>query len=198
MANIIQFDERILLLKLRDGDYSTFDLIYQQYAAITLSKLKKLVHIPEVAEELHQDVFLKIWEQRQNLPLDVPLRAVVFRTAKSIAYNFYRKAANDKKLRGQLIISSTELYDQLEELINFKDTNEMLLSAVYKLPPQRQKIFTSVKIEGKSYQDVATEFGVSLSTVKDHMAKALRFVRDELAHDNPSAFFIIMSSILFK
>lgn len=198
MATIIQFDERSLLLRLRDGDYAAFDLLYQRYAPVTLSKLKKLVHLPEIAEELHQDVFLKIWEQHQTLPQDVPFQAVVFRTAKSTAYNFYRKAANDKKLREQLILSTTELYDQLEELINFKDTNEMLLAAVAKLPPQRQKIFTSVKIDGKSYQDVATEFGVSLSTIKDHMAKALRFVRDELAHENPTAFFIIMSSILFK
>src|SRR5690606_27196455 len=143
------------------------------------------------------DVFMKIWEQREQLPTDVPFRAIVFRNAKSIAYNFYRKASNDKALHEHLILASTELYDHLEAQLDNKETNETIKAAIAKLPLQRQRIFTSIKIDGKSYEEVAAELGVTLSTIKDHMAKAKKFLRHELASEYPAMFFLVIAATLF-
>lgn len=198
MKTLVHIDEKDLLLRLRDGDYSAFDELYERYAGTVLAKLKKLVHLPDIAAELHQDVFLKVWEQRAQLPVDVPFRAIVFRNAKSMAYNFYRKATLDKNLHEQLIMASTELYDQLEDQLHFVETNEMVMAAISKLPPQRQQVFTRIKIDGKSYEEVADEFGVSVSTVKDHMTRALKFLRTELASHYPSALFFMLAATLFE
>jgi RNA polymerase sigma factor, sigma-70 family len=190
--------ERELIQLLRDGDYLAFDRLYSLHAATVLVKLKKLVHIHEIAEELHQDVFMQIWSQRANLPIDVPLRAILFTKAKSMVYNFYRKATLDKKLHEQLIRTSTELYNQLEEQLDFREANETLLITIAKLPAQRQKVFYAIKIEGKSYEEAAAEFGVSLSTIKDHMTRALQFIRTELSGQYPAAFILILAATLLK
>lgn len=190
------YTDKELLGRLQQGDYIAFAELYNRYAGTLISKLIRLVHINEVAEELHQDVFMKVWEQRESLPIDIPIQAILFRKAKSLAYNFYRKAALDKNLHERLIASSTELYDELEEHLNFKETNELIMAAIAKLPEQRQKVFTRIKLDGKSYEEVAAEFDVSLSTIKDHMTKALKFLRTELSAHNPSALFLILASSL--
>lgn len=190
-------DEKELLLKLREGDYHAFDALYNRYAAVTLAKIRKLVHLAPVAEELHQDVFMNVWEQRERLPEDVPFRAIVLRIAKSAAYNFYRKAAYDRELQAQLTASATELYNQVEEHTQFEETNDRIMAVIARLPEQRQRIFRFIKLDGKSYEEAAAEFGISLSTVKDHMARALKFLRTELAQQHPASFIALVVGAVF-
>ena len=189
-------EERLLSL-LKEGDYSAYHALYNRYAAGVMMRLRKLVVDPIIAEELHQEVFLQIWQQRTGLPDDIPFLSVLLHRAKINAYKFYQKASRDKKMREQLLHTASELYDQLEEHFSFKETNESLELAISKLPPQRRNIFIRIKIEGKSYEEAASEFGISLSTVKDHMTRALKFIRTELAHNNPSTFIFLILSVLF-
>lgn len=188
-------DEKDLLLQLRDGDYTAFDALYNTFAKKLLHKLRRLVLLPEVAEELHQEIFMAIWVERERLP-EVPFQSILFRKASNLTADFYRKASRDHKLREQLIANSTELYDELEEHLNFKETNDLVMAAIAKLPEQRQKVFVRVKLEGKSYDEVANEFGVSVSTIKDHMTRALKSVRAELLNQYPSILFLIVSSTI--
>lgn len=193
-----EIQEKDLLLSLREGDHNAFNILYDVYAKSIYLKLKRLVLLPEVAEELHQDIFMAIWNERKKLSLDVPFQSILYRKANNITADFYRKAARDKNLHDQLITSVTELYDDLAERLDFKETNASLMTAIAKLPEQRQKVFTRVKIDGKSYEEVAEEFGVSLSTVKDHMTRALKFIRIELAKDYPSALFLVLVASVFE
>ena len=82
------------------------------------------------------------------------------RTAKSISIDYYRKAIRNEKLKAQLINAATELYNHLHELIDFKETNTAINTAIAKLPPQRLQIFTLIKLEGKSY-----EYGASVRSI---------------------------------
>lgn len=189
-------DEKDLLLQLRDGDYTAFDTLYNTFAKKLLHKLERLVLLPEVAEELHQEIFMAIWVERERLP-EVPFQSILFRKASNLTADFYRKASRDHRLHEQLIASSTELYDELEEHLNFKETNDLVMAAIARLPEQRQKVFISVKLEGKSYEEVADEFGVSVSTIKDHMTKALKSVRTELSNQYPSTLFLVLSATIF-
>lgn len=197
MASPIATDEQDLLLRLHRGDYLAFDKLYSDHTPSALSKLKKLVHLHEVAEELHQDIFLKTWEDRERLPLDVPFRAVVLRKARSAAYNFYRKVAHDQDLREELIRTATELHNPTDDAIAHREASQAIEAAISRLPQQRQKIFRAIKTDGKSYEEVANEFGVSLSTVKDHMAKAMRFLRGQLAGQASAYLFIVFAAYLF-
>src|SRR5690606_14134059 len=128
-------DERELLLRLRAGDYAAFDQLYQSYRKLIFYKFNKMVQIPEIVEELHQDVFMKAWEHREKIKEDIPFRIFLLHMAKNIAINFYHKAARDKTIRDQLMQTSTELYTPIDELVAFNESNEALASAIAKLPP---------------------------------------------------------------
>ncbi|WEK21338.1 MAG: sigma-70 family RNA polymerase sigma factor [Candidatus Pedobacter colombiensis] len=183
-----------LLQQVKQGDHTAFNQLYKLFAKDVFSRIKYLVHDQQIAEELHQDIFLKIWEKRASLNCDVPIRSIVMRNTKSIAIDYYRKAARDQKLKEHLIHTATELYDHLEELIDFKETNAALQSAITKLPPQRLKIFTMCKLEGHSYEQAANEYGVSLSTIKDHMAKAMKSIKEDMVALHPEMLLLLVAS----
>lgn len=196
MEPIISLEERELVLLLKQGNAAAFNQLYKQHGRWVFARLKRLIHQREAVEELHQDVFLKVWEGKERIDPDVAFQAILMRTTRSIAIDFYRKAVRDQQLRQQLIKSASELYDHLNDLIEFNETNDALLAAIEKLPAQRRQVFLLVKMEGKSYQYAASHFGVALSTIKDHMAKATTFVRRELVQYNPSVFFALIVSVL--
>lgn len=193
---INQEDE--LLSRLRGGDHVAYHQLYAAYAPVIMSRLRRLVLDKEIAEELHQEVFMQIWNERIKLPSNIPFKAILLHRAKLQAYKYYHKASQDHTMREHLIATATELYDQLEEQISFKETNAALMAAIAKLPEQRQKVFVRIKIDGRSYEETAEEFGVSLSTIKDHMSRALKFLRTELALENPSLLFLILATTLFR
>lgn len=176
-----------------------FSKLYLAHANLVFRRIKRLVHIHAVAEELTQDVFYQIWKQRDRIDPELPFLAIAIRIAKSTAINFYKKTVREHHLREQLVIAGSSDYNPVEEEIDFNETRTLLEAAIAKLPPQRQRIFNRCKIEGKRYEDVAFEFGVSVGTIKDHMAKAMRFLKQEMAvHNGKSSLYVFVAALLFK
>lgn len=194
MPKILPDVEKELLLKLKSGDQKAFNALYQAYERKVYHNLKRIVHIPEAAAELHQDVFLKVWNKREYLDPDKPFEGFLVHIAKNAAIDFYRKAARDKKLTDQLALQMTELHDPIADIIALKETNSALEEAINKLPPQRGLVFRRIKMEHQSYENAAWHFGVSVGTIKDHMAKALNFLRTEIINSKRFLLSVFMMS----
>lgn len=189
-------DDHQLLLQLQYGDRASFSILYDRYAALIYNRVKRLVHVHEFAEELVQDVFMQLWINRAKIPSDISVQIILLRYAKSSAINFYRKALRDVQMKEKIIQSSVEYYDPIEDEINFNETSAVLHAAIAKLPPQRQKIFILCKLEGKSYEEAATLYGVSVGTIKDHMAKAMRTLRQELGSSSAAPTYLLFVAYL--
>lgn len=188
--------EKELLSRLRSGDQSAFNVLYQAYERKVYYNLKKIVHIPEIAAELHQDVFLKVWNKREYLDIETPFEAFLLTIARNSAIDFYRKAARDKKLTDQLILLMTEVYDPIADIMALKETSSALETAISKLPPQRRLVFRRIKMENESYESTAKHFGVSIGTIKDHMAKAIHFLRTEISDSKLLTFPVVIISMV--
>ncbi len=180
------YSDRELLHKLRNGDSIAFNFIYNIYAAPLLIKLKRLIKFEPAIEEIHQDIFVRLWNARENLDEETNLQAYLHTIARNLTINWYKKASRDKELSRQIEYSMDLAYDHIEPLLAYKETAEILEQMISLLPPQRQKVFRMIKIEGKSYQETSNHFGVSISTVKDHMAKSADFLKQKLANKYPA------------
>lgn len=191
MAVIGNEDEKEWIVRLQQGESHAFELLYQRYSRPILYKLLRLVHSEQLAEELHQEVFLKVWERRLQLDPEKSFGGFLIRIAHNLAMDFYRKAASDEKLREQLLRAAAVFYDPQDEA-KTDLRHEQLMSAIAKLPPQRQKVFTLCKLEGQSYQHIARLLGVSVGTIKDHMAKASRFLKQELTKTDLRLLLILI------
>jgi RNA polymerase sigma-70 factor (family 1) len=189
-------DEKLLLEGLQSGDEDAFAEIYRLYSARLFYNIQKLVKSRGTAEEILQDIFVSLWEKGPSLQIHTSLRAYLFRIAENRVCDFFRHAQRDQALYTLLKSITTEAYSHIEETLLAKENKALLLQAIDTLPPQRKLIFKRCKMEGKSYQEVSQELGISTSTVNDHIVKATRSLRDFIVANQQTFLPLIIAAIL--
>jgi len=187
-------NEKELLVQLREGSELAWDYFYHHYHIGVYRKLIKMVKIEAIAEELVQDVFVKLWNKRHLIDPDQPFKAYLYTIAQNLVYDFYRKLAKDKRLQGQVKALTVDLYQHIEEGIYLKETQGILHQAIDHLPSQQKLIFTLCKLEGKSYEYVGTTLGISPSTVNNHIVKATKKIKGYIFRFHKTIFFLSLTS----
>ena len=130
------------------------------------------------AENLVHDIFVKIYEQRQNLKESIPAEKQVFRIAQNVVIDHYRKKLN----QAENISRVARIFDvQEEDDTPQKERIKKLKAAIETLPPKRKKIFELNRFDGLTYKEIAEELSISPRTVEDHISKALKSLRNKLA-----------------
>ena len=183
MANTPLLREKELLLELRDDNQKAFEELYYLYSPRLFGKLLKLVKLESYAQEILQDVFLKVWEHRKSIDPEKSFRSFLFKIAENKAYDFFRKAAREKNWESQLIAFSLVNYNLTEEDVSQEESLRNLEKAIAGLSPQRQQVFRLCKLQGKSYKQVSDLMGISVSTISDHIVKGTKSIRESLERD---------------
>ena len=193
----LDFDNEYELLKrLQSGDQLAFESLYQNYSREIYNKLVKMVKNVTLAEELTQDVFVKVWNKREVITIDQPFRYYLLTLTNNIVNDFYRKAARDRKLQDEIIAASTELYNPTEEQIYYKESKELMDQAIDSLPSQQKLVFQMCKIEGKSYEEVSKLLGISTSTISNHIVKATKSIKTYFFTQKKG--FLLIAMYLFQ
>lgn len=187
MKDYQKYSDQELTLLLKDGDEPAFVELYNRYKLRILGNLIKLLRSEDLALELSQDLFLKIWDTRKQLDPEKSFRSYIFRISENMVMDFFRRAARNKKLQAQMMVAQSELYSHIEENIIQAQESKRFEQAIALLPPQRKQVFTLCKLEGKSYQEVSELLGISTSTVSDHLLKATRFLKAKMNTSSPLA-----------
>lgn len=174
-------------------DLDNFDALYHQYHQAVYANIWKIVKQHEAAEDILQEVFLALWENREKLDA-AKVAGWMFVTSfnKSIKY---LKQKEREKLR------TTELYQEEplnEELYTFRLS--IVEEAVNHLPERKKEVFRLCRYEGKSYDEVAHILGISVTSVKDYLKQSTRFIKDYISHHQAeslatgaSLFFLYLS-----
>lgn len=188
-------NESKVLNALRLGDAQAFDTLYHHYSKPVFRKLVNMVkHVP-LAEELTQDVFVKIWDKRAIIDIEKPFLYYLLTVANHTVSDFYRKAARVSRLQEEIISASAELYNPIEEQLFYKESRDILDSAIENLPAQQKMVFKLCKIEGKSYEEVSQELGISTSTISNHIVKATKTIK-MVFFGSKSGFVLLVLSLL--
>lgn len=198
IKKIYQDEEIILLKALRSGNQQAFEQIYKLYSARIYWNIFKLVKSEDNAKELLQEVFFKIWEKRLNIDPEQSFRSYLFQISKNTVYSYLRKNNLEKQVRDYLKLHHTEGYSHVEEHIEYSESEEFLNQTIAQLPPKRREIFKLCKLEGKSYEEVSAQLGISTSTINDHIVKATKFIKGRHNGFNDHLLLIAAVSILFK
>jgi RNA polymerase sigma-70 factor (ECF subfamily) len=134
----------------------------------------------DVAEEIVQEVFIKLWERREELEFNSSVKSYLFRAVHNTSLNYLRhlKVREEHRQyaeeRHQLL--SMEYSDGLEE----KELENRIWDAIGRLPEQCARIFQMSRFEGLKYREIADKLGISPKTVEVQMGKALRRLREDL------------------
>lgn len=172
MKPVPPVDENDLLLRLRDGDHDAFDVLYRRYANRVAATLLKLTRSREVAEDLLQDTFIKVWAVRDTIKPDHSFPAFVFTIAANLASNSVRKQLRDAHMQTQLQAQTTEGYVHIEETLIAAEEYDGLQQALAQLAPRQRQVFVLHKLEGKSYKEISEELAISTSAINHLIQRA--------------------------
>lgn len=173
--------------RIRQGDRKAFDLLCKENYAAFVSYARMLLPV-DGAEDVVQDVLLNVWTNRENLETDRSLQGYILRSIYNRAMNRLskdRSAADYQQWYRFSIASLTSFYcdpennDSLRRLYS-KDLRDRINAAVGSLPPKCRDVFRLSYIEHKSTKEIASELGVSTSTVSNHIHNALVLLRESL------------------
>ena len=165
---------------LRRGDEAAFDVIFRRWYEPLCGYASRLTDGDmDEAEDLVQQVFVKLWEQRERLDIAWSLKAYLYKTVHNAALNRLRAATTRSKYlevnAAQLENANVTPDDTASEL------HERLQKALDLLPPQCRHVFELSRFEELKYREIADQLGISIKTVETQMGKALRILRLQLA-----------------
>lgn len=165
-----------------------YDMYHQDVYRYSISFLKQETY----AEEIVQEVFMKVWMNRENLDPSRSFKSYLFTITRNLTLNFLRKAANDRQLLSEVFYHKQLFSNPIERKINEDDFERIKQEAIMRLPPRRKRIFEMSRFEGKSYEEISKELDISISTVKNQMSKALETLRDFLKLNGDITLIIVL------
>lgn len=180
------YTEKELLARLSGGDQSAFTQLFYDHKDKLYSYIMHVTGSAAVAEDVLQDVFLKIWVNRSDMAAVDNFGAYLFRMAQNRAINGLRRQS-----RGALILAEISKDSEAsesstgEDILSGKEVRELLQQALDRLPAQQRRVFEMSRNEGLKYQEIAERLGISPSTVRNHMIQALKSIREFILNTYP-------------
>lgn len=170
-----------LLILIQKDDRVAFFHIYERYCKRLFGFVLKYVKQKEDAEEIVQEVFVKIWESRNKIGAYSSFESFLFTVAYNATISVLRKRANETKYIEhvkslQYVNSSPDLIDE----IHFHELKDKVQSLLDELTPRQKEIFQLSREEGLSHDEIARKLDISVNTVKKHIANTLAFLKTRI------------------
>lgn len=170
----------ILLSRLQNGDEKAFTAIYERYNKMLYVLAYKYLKDTFLAEDIVQQVFLKLWEARSLFVGAVHLRNYLYTMTKNLVLNEIRDNFSDMEKNYAVIQNAPEFEDKLQSALEEKDLFQHLYKILAELPEQKRKVCLLKIRDNLSNQEVADKLHLSVPTVKSHYSQAIKLLRDKM------------------
>lgn len=171
--------DKRLVNSLKKGSRSAFRAIFDLYEKRLYAFVFSITKSHYSTEELLQEIFIKLWQQREKIDTSLSFNAFIYTIARNLTYNHLRKIANRENLRQELWRNISYLNDVENQLI-FSEYEDILEDILEQLPQKKRSIFILSRQEGKSNQEIADLLGISRKTVKNHLWKTMKIIKAQL------------------
>jgi RNA polymerase sigma-70 factor (family 1) len=188
---------REILLQVVSGDESAFKKLFDQYWDHIYTVALHLTQSVPFAEDMVQDIFLKIWLGREKLGDIETFDNYLFIVARNHIYNAIRKWRREDTLRQPLLDWLEDRQETPEQKLLFKESAGLIAIAVARLTPQQQAIWKMTREQGMSHKQVARELNISRNTVRNHIVNSLKIIREHLDdHASPVLLIVCLLQVL--
>ena len=172
-------EERELILLLKQSSKDAFTALYKQYWKQVYNFSRLYLTSADAAEEVVQEVFIKIWETREFLREDDHFKGLLFIITRNLIFNRYRKNVNEEFYKVTVLAALEEPYD-VEEEIDAHNLKEYIDRLIDELPPRRREIFNLSRKGQKSYKEIALLLDISEKTVENQISEALKYLKKNI------------------
>lgn len=196
MNSIGATEERCLLRQLADGDLAAFRLLYDNYRDKVFFYVLRLTGSRQLAEDILQEVFIKVWVGRDKMKDIRSLDAWLFTLAKHKIINGFKRLSLEHAIITEMANNIEEPVDSTMHVVDYKEIKRVLQTAIEQLPPQQKIIYRLRREQGLRNDEIASKLNISPLTVKKHIAQASRAIRILLAKQ--ASISISLLAVAFK
>ncbi|MBO9727336.1 MAG: RNA polymerase sigma-70 factor [Chitinophaga sp.] len=173
-------DEQRLLQLAAAGHEEAFTRLFHGHKHKLYSFLLRLTNSPEMSEDVIQDVFLKLWKDRQQLLHIEQFGGYIYRMAQHQVLNAFRRMAKETLILAEINKLHLTAHDNAEDHLQVQEVRARLNKALDKLPPKQKLVYTLSRDQGLKHDEIARHLNISPATVNNHMIAALRTIREQL------------------
>lgn len=172
--------ERELIKRLINSDEEAFCELYALYKNRLMYFAMKFLKSKEFAEDVFQDAFASVWQNRRFLNPESPFSAYIYTIVRNRILNLLSTFENEKKLKESILSSAIEIDNETSQSILDADLSAIIEKAIENLTPQQSKVFEMSRKRFMSHKEIAAELGISVYTVQQHISTSLRLIRTYL------------------
>lgn len=174
---------------------SAFDEIYKRYNERLYQFIYNIVKSRDDAEDIVQDVFVKVWQKRQSIDEFLSFKSFIFTISYNTSISLIRKRIKNTDFVEYIkrIQKQGELSENISQ-IEYNELEKNINKIIDKLPKKQKQVYKLSREKYLSYKDIAVELNISVSTVEKHMVKALKFLKVKL-NKLSAVFFILLYTV---
>ena len=180
MSDLVASYERLLLGKLKNDDQSAFTIIFTKYYSDLVRFSFGFTRNSDSSEEIVQEVFLKLWENRSTLDIHTSLKSYLLKNVQNRSIDSLRHATITNKYAAVVLDHPLLSQNDTEDYILFSELEASFNQAMENMPALYAEVFRLSRIETLNYQEIASKLKVSVRTVEVRISKALSLLRAEL------------------
>lgn len=200
MPTVAPHDENYLFLQIAAGDESAFRALFDAYRERLFSFAWQLCHSAVDAEEVVQDIFLKLWEQRDKLAAIEYPRKYIYSMTRNRTLDLLAKIARNDQMIKDVWTNMSQSDNLTENLLQAEESRRLIQQALEQLPEKKQTIFALSRNQGLSHQEIADQMQLSVQTIKNIVTEVLKHIQVYLSQHSELlaiVFWLEACSLLF-
>lgn len=177
-------DEKETIVQLKNGNHEAFAWIYKSYWSQVYNFCRLYITSVDDTKEVVQQVFVKVWEARALIKENENFKGFLFIITRNIIFNQSKKNFNENFYKLSVLNAFSQAPDEaqyeIEEEIATKQLSSYINLLIDKLPPRQKEVFILSRQSHLSYKEISVRLSISEKTVEHHIAKAIRFLRENI------------------
>lgn len=169
-----------IILRLKDDDKSSVDELFTYYYPRLYQFSKSIVKIETYIDDILQEVFVKLWLNRNKIKNAETFNAYIFTITKNEILNLIRSNLRDQTFKDKLFVRSVAEEYQTTTKLEFDEIKSSIERIVAGLPEKRQQIFALSRRDGLSNKEIAQQLDISSKTVEDHITHAIKYIKNAM------------------
>lgn len=173
-------NDTVLFTRISEGDEEAFRQLYQRYHQLLYSFLFQLTKSFDSAGDLVQETMLRIWLYREQLAEVKEPKAYIYRIAANRAHTWLKKKMLQASIKQQIADTAQQSSNDTSDTLTIRAIARVVQQAVSKLPEQRRIIYLLNREQGMKAAEIAGRLEISVSTVKNTLLQAVKYIREQV------------------
>ena len=167
--------------RIRKGDISQFESLFRSSYASLVKYARTLIKDHDSAEEIVQDLFFRLWQNKEKIKIESSLNGYLFRSVHNSCLHYIEHLKVVERHEQEMSFVQSDGPESPAEILQYKELQAKIARTIERLPERCGRIFCMNRFEGLKYSEIAEKLAVSVKTVEANMGRALKEFRKALA-----------------